>query len=419
MGSTIAGHTDFKADAVLDADIHFKHSVSGNSAKPEAILLTGATGFFGAYLLEELLRKTEADIHCLIRCKGDAALGKKRIEEHLRFYALWKEEFAFRIIPVPGDLSQPMLGLTQQQFCELGERTDVIYHNGAWINSVYPYSELKKTNVSGTQEILRFAGCTKTKPVHFVSTIAVFFTESFNERKILETDMPNPDAGLKGGYKQSKCVAEHLVKAAQERGLPACIYRPARIMGHSKTGITRNFKDYLISMIKACILLEKYPDLETPLYLVPADYAAQALVHLSKQEHAGGKTFHILNPRPVMWKDFFEQIREMGYCLEKVSPEHWHSELAAQAAGNRKNKLFQMLHFVLKSPNALLTPKPEIDAAHTVQGLRETSIVCPPVDRELVFTWISYFQNSGHIPLPVASTPLSDRTAHKQQECKN
>jgi len=395
-----AGHTDFKADAALDTDIHFKHPVSGNPAEPEAVLLTGATGFFGAYLLEELLRKTKADIHCLIRCKGDTAFGRQRMEEHLRFYALWKEEFASRIIPVPGDLSQPRLGLTEQQFCQIGEQIDAIYHNGALINSVFPYSELKKTNVSGTQEILRVAGCIKTKPVHFVSTIAVFFTEFFNEQRILETDMPEPDSGLKGGYKQSKCVAEHLVRAAQDRGLPACIYRPARIMGHSKTGITLNFKDYLISMIKACILMEKYPDLETPLYLVPADYAAQALVHLSGQKESMGKTFHILNPRPVVWKDFFEQIRAMGYCLEKVSPRHWHSEMAAQAAGNRKNRLFQMLNFVLKSPNALITPKPEIDAAHTVQGLRETSIVCPPVDRELVYTWISHFQNCGHIPRP-------------------
>ena len=63
-----------------------------------------------------------------------------------------------RIIPVLGDLSKPLLGLTEQEFQQIASLVDVIYHAGAIVNFIYPYSQLKTTNVLGTQEILRLAG---------------------------------------------------------------------------------------------------------------------------------------------------------------------------------------------------------------------------------------------------------------------
>jgi thioester reductase-like protein len=401
MDNITPGTTDFAAETVLDNDIQFPHPVSGNASDPEAVLLTGASGFFGAYLTNELLHKTRADIYCLIRCKGDTAAGKQRLENHLRYYSLWNPEFASRIIPISGDLSLPLLGLSEKEFAELAARTDAIYHNGALVNGIYPYSALKKTNVGSTKEILRLAGCIKTKPVHFVSTVAVFFSDSSQDgRVILETDIPKLDSGLKGGYKQSKCVAEKLVMTARDRGLPVCIFRTARIMGHSKSGITRNFKDFLTAMMKACILLGKFPGLDTPLYIVPADYAAGSLVYLSLQKKSAGKVFHILNSNPVSWTHFFEEIRGLGYAIEKVSAEHWLSAFRAKASGVRKDRLYSVLRFMLSSPDALVFEKPNFDAKQTIEGLNGSGISCPATDRKLLSAWLSYFQRCGYLPAP-------------------
>ncbi|MCP4104140.1 MAG: NAD-dependent epimerase/dehydratase family protein [Desulfobacteraceae bacterium] len=391
---------DLKAETSLDPDIRFQHPVSGNPADPEAIFLTGATGFFGVYLLDELLRKTKADIYCLVRCKGEAESGRQRLEQNMSHYSLWREEFASRIIPVPGDLSQPMIGLSDRQFSELGERLDVIYHNGAWVNAIYPYTALKGANVDGTREVLRLAGLARTKPLHFISTIAVFFSESFNgnKRKILETDIPGPN--LKGGYKQSKWVAENLVTDARDRGLPACIFRTSRLMGHSKTGIIHNFKDLAINLLKACILMKKCPDLKTTLSLVPADYASQGIVHLSRQEKSAGKAFHIVNPHPVTWERLFEEIRSLGYPLEELPFDCWRSELRRASSGSQRSRLYSVLRFVLNSPNFLADEKPGFDISHTLEGLAGTSIACPRVDRELVAAWFSFFQKCGYIPAP-------------------
>ncbi len=394
------GDTALRAEVQLGEDIQFPHSVSNNSTNPKAVFLTGATGFFGAYLLDELLRTTDAEIYCLVRCNKEDKSGSQRLEEHLRFYSFWKDEFASRIIAVPGELSQPMLGLTEKRFQELGEQIDIIYHNGAWVNAVYPYSFLKKTNVGGTREVLRLAATGQTKPFHFISTVAVFYSDFYNNlcRKILETD--TPEATLKGGYKQSKWVAEQLVVKARERGLPSHIYRTARIMGHSETGITANLNDFLIRLIQACVNLGKFPSRETPLYLVPADYAARSLIHLSLQKNSEGKKFHILNPAAITWNNFFEIIKDIGgYSLEKVSPEEWGEEIRRYIDGNKKSAMYTILRFALDSSKAMVDTKPEFDMSETLNGLAGTGIECPPVDRKLVAVWLKYLQQCNHLPM--------------------
>ena len=388
---------DLNIETILDADIQFQLPISINFENPKAIFLTGATGFFGAYLLDELLHKTDADIYCLVRGENYNNSGKQRLEEHLRNYSLWQQKFSTRIVPVQGDLAQPLFGLSAPQFQTLAEKIDVIYHNGAWVNAVYPYSSLKAANVDGTVEILRLAGLIRTKPLHFISTVAVFFNGSYkdNQPKILETD--SPQANLKGGYKQSKWVAENLVINAKKRGLPASIYRTSRIMGHSQTGINQNFNDFLISMIKICIQIGSFPDWKTFLNLVPVDYAAQSLIHLSQQVKSSDKIFHLLNPQSIAWEDFFSLINDSGYSVKKVSPQQWQTDIQSHANENNQTKFHSLSRMLLKSSTAMSHPKPELDMRHTLTGLSGSTIKCPLINKKLVFTWLAYFKKSGQL----------------------
>ena len=160
---------DLHSEVILDSDIVPDHNYPNISTKPNSILLTGATGFLGTFLLNELLQQTSADIYCLVRAENDT-LAQERIENKLKSYLLWDDSVRKRIIPIVGDLSQPLLGLSRDRFNAIAKSVDVIYHNGAWVNFTYPYSQLKAANVSGTQEVLRLAVQSKVKPVHFIST---------------------------------------------------------------------------------------------------------------------------------------------------------------------------------------------------------------------------------------------------------
>jgi thioester reductase-like protein len=391
---------DLKTEAVLEPAIQFHNPLSKNVAEPKAIFLTGATGFLGAYLLNELLHKTTADLYCLVRCNHFDD-GQQRLQSHLQFYSLWKETFRSRIIPVVGDLSKRRFGLSEAQFSELAGQIDIIYHNGAQISFIRPYSALKTINVLGTIEILRLAGLIQTKPVQFISTLAVFLSKTYAPTdQILETDVPEFTPNMKGGYKQSKLVAEKLVMAAQERGLPANIYRPVRIMGDANTGVIGNLSDSLCSLIKGCIQIGKFPTLDIPITVVPVDYVSQAVIHLSLQEKSLGKAFHLFNPHLISWQTLFNKVRSLGYSLEKVSYDDWLAELKNKASQQPEDKLYPFLLLFLRSPNNLMAKKPLFDAQRTFEELASASIICPKIDTELLPTYLGYFQKIGYIPPP-------------------
>ena len=70
-------------EATLDASIDPEGVPFEPRSEPRHILLTGATGFLGAFLLRELLERTEADIHCLVRA-GSADEGRTRLRQTLQ-----------------------------------------------------------------------------------------------------------------------------------------------------------------------------------------------------------------------------------------------------------------------------------------------------------------------------------------------
>lgn len=402
---------DLKTEAVLDPEISPETVPVKPVTKPADIFLTGATGFLGAFLLAELLQRTQADIHCLVRAPSVEA-GKERIRRTLEFYSLWDEGLASRIIPVAGDLSEPLFGLSDERFQELAGEIDTIYHSGASVNWVYPYSELKPTNVLGTQEVLRLATRITAKPVHFVSTLAVFPLIGNSDAKVLgEQDTLDHDGVLYNGYSQSKWVAEQLVTIARSRGLPVCIYRPAFVTGSSQTGAW-NTDDFVCKMIKNWIELGTAPDIAMTMDMVPVDYISEAIVHLSGQNESLGKSFHFANPHPVGMNDLAGWVHSFGYPLQRIPYDRWRADLIDPTKWSQENGLGEKDLYALapllslnnaKDAPTMVRMMPEFDCRNTLDGLAGTSIVCPPVDSRVFETYLSFFNRHGFVKRPAAA----------------
>jgi thioester reductase-like protein len=386
--------TDLNSEVVLDSNIFPEYSFNSFLVDPVAIFLTGATGFLGAFLLQELLLKTQADIYCLVR-SSDAESGKIRIQSNLESYGIWHNDFADRIIPILGDLSQPLLGLSSQYFHKMSSLIDVIYHNAAWINYVYPYSALKPTNVLGTQEILRLASREKVKPVHYISTIAVFESPAYWGKVVTESDQLAHSQGMKLAYSQSKWVAEKLVMLARDRGIPVTIYRPPFISGHSQTGAW--YKDDVICRtIKGCIQMGSMTDITDRLDLAPVDYLSQSIVYLSKQKDSLGKAFHLNNPQPIYWQELTDFIGSIGYQIEHIDYKNWQIQLN-NSVRSRDNPLYHLLPFYHNHYQQSSDSK--ISCLATQNALAGSSIRCPPVNTQLLNTYFSYFIRSGWLKL--------------------
>ncbi|MCC5624776.1 thioester reductase domain-containing protein [Nostoc sp. CHAB 5715] len=394
---------DLSAEVVLDPTIHPGAASNVAVGEPKNIFLTGGTGFLGAFLIRELLQETKADIYCLVRA-ANAEEGKSKLQKNLQQYAIWQEEFNSRIISIVGDLSQPLLGVGSEQFQVLAANIDTIYHSGALLNYVFPYSALKAANVLGTQEVLRLACQIKVKPVHYVSSVAVFESTAYAGKVVKEQDEFNHWEGIYLGYSQTKWVAEKLVKIARDRGLPVTIHRPPLISGDSKTGIC-NTHDFINLMTKGCLQMGSFPDVDYMLDMSPVDYVSKAIVYLSRQKESIGKAFNLQHPQPVSLKILVEWIRSFGYSVDMIPYEKWQSELINNVT-SADNPLYTLRPFLLErwSDEQLTIPdlylqarRPHISCQDTLHALAGSSIVCPPIDSQLFITYTTYLIQSGFL----------------------
>lgn len=396
---------DLKAEAVLDSSIRPVTLSFQPVVEPERIFLTGGTGFLGAFLIEELLQQTQATIYCLVRA-ANVEEGKNKLIKNLQQYALWDDNFNSRIIPVVGDLSQPLLGIGAEQFQILATNIDTIYHSAALLNYVYPYSALKAANVLGTQEILKLACQIKVKPVHYVSSVAVFESNAYAGKVVKEDDEFEHWEGIHLGYSQTKWVAEKLVKIAGSRGLPITIHRPPLIAGHSQTGVS-NTHDFICLMAKGCLQMGSFPEVDYMLDMSPVDYVSKAIVHLSRQKESIGKAFHLQHPQPVPLTVLVDWVRSFGYPVDVISYDAWQEKLINNVT-SAENPLYTLRPFLLerRAEEQLTIPdlylkarRPEISCEDTLNALAGSGVVCAPIDSKLFMTYTAYLIESGFLNL--------------------
>lgn len=377
---------DWGAESTLEADIHPEDTESAQTLTPRNILLTGATGFLGTFLLSDLLQQTEATIYCLVR-NGKSSL--EQISNNLKQYGLWEDSTQKRITSVSGDLSKPLLGLAEDQYETLSSKIDSIFHLAADINLTNSYRDLKSTNVSGVQEILRFASRGVATRVHYASSVGVFLGMDQKER-ISESDRPSPQ-NLFSGYAQSKAVAEQLIYQAQERGIACTIYRLALITGQSQTGMT-NKKDLVSCMVKGVYQMGAYSKQNIPINIVPVDYASQAFVYLSLQASSVNKVFHITNPENVetnnlvKWSGDEEYLKELPYL-------DWQAMLVRHAEEKVDNDLIPFLPMF--PPTGLDDFEQTFDCQDTLQELEGSGIVCPVIDQALTIKYRDFFSKNA------------------------
>jgi thioester reductase-like protein len=405
----IVERVDLWAEAVLPddvcADLGSLAAAGRDPARPERVLLTGATGFLGAFLLDDLLRHTSAEVDCLVRA-GSVGAAVVRVENNLRRYGLWRPEYAARIVPVLGDLASPRLGLSQRNFAALGERLDVIYHNGGAVHFVQPYRWLKPANVDGTIEVLRLAGLGRVSAVQHVSTLGVYLGPIDGSRTVTEDDPPDRPDGLWGGYNESKWVADRLVRAARERGLPVSIHRPARVTGHGGTGAC-NSDDYFSRLLKTFVQVGAVPALDFAEDLAPVDYVASAIGHLSRSGDTTGRDFHFHNPRTIGYDTIAEVLRGRGYPVRSVPYERWYAEVVE---ATQRTAGIALGPFVAGLPPAMGPREhPTFDCTRTARAVASGGIHCPPADGVLLGRYLDFFVRTGFLPEPPESGDPSGR----------
>ncbi|MDC9588447.1 amino acid adenylation domain-containing protein [Xenorhabdus sp. XENO-10] len=374
------------------------------------VLLTGATGFLGAFLLRDLLSQTEINqVTCLVRAHNND-LALLRVKNNLKQYDLWKDEFLSKLQVLASDLEKPQLALSQQIYEKLSVECDVIFHLAAHVNYIQPYSSHYSGNVLGTLNVLHFAVSKKTKPLHYVSTLSVFGPVKLcsSVTRIYENDdiMPYLD-GLQydSGYSQSQWVVERIIWQARDRGIPLAVYRPGFIMGDSLTGAS-NPKDFISRLVQGCININAYPLLINQRQeFVPVNYVSQALLNISMDNHRLGKAYHLGTPnnqQSIDMNPFFELINQFGYQLKGLPYSEWLNKLESDPK-LAENPLMPLLPMLSEKIYGQLTRwevyenMPVYDAKNTESALKRKYDFYLPMDKHLLERYLSYWIQAGCI----------------------
>jgi thioester reductase-like protein len=265
----------------------------------ETILLTGATGLLGRYLLRDLLRAGRR-VAVLVRPAGGAS-ANERIEA-LR--ASWGETLPQAEI-LDGELAPDGIALTAVDRRWLARNVGAVLHAAADTSfRAGRDGEPWRTNVGGTQALLRLARQLDIPAWHHVSTAFVCGCR----RGRIEPDDLDCGQDFNNAYEHSKCAAEAAVRAAA--GLQATVYRPAVIVGDSETGFTSSYAGLYRFLELGARLARADADRflpmrlplcgDAPCNLVPVDWVARAIVAMLDRPATHGRTYHLVARVPTL-----------------------------------------------------------------------------------------------------------------------
>ncbi|WP_084229312.1 non-ribosomal peptide synthetase [Mycobacterium sherrisii] len=335
------------------------------------VLLTGATGFLGRYLVLHWLEQLEligGTLICLVRASSDAD-AHRRLEMVFdsgdpRLLAHFRDLAAGRLRVIAGDKAKTRLGLDEQTWQQLAESVDLIVDSAALVNGVLPYAELFGPNVAGTAELIRLALTARLKPYAYVSTANVgdsvepsAFTEDADIRVISPTR--SNDGGPVSGYANSKWAGEVLLREAHDLcALPVVVFRSSMILADTSYLGQLNVADLVTRMVLSVLATGIAPgsfyqrdangNRQRAHYDgLPVEFVAQAIVALGAQTVDGFHTYHVMNPHDdgIGLDTYVDWLIQAGHPIKRIDDfDLW---LRRFEAGLRRLPERQRQHSVL------------------------------------------------------------------------
>jgi amino acid adenylation domain-containing protein/thioester reductase-like protein len=360
---------------------------------PQVVLLTGATGFVGRFLLSRLLLDTHAVIYCVVRATSESEAAS-RLRANLAMWDLWREDFESRLVAISGDLKLPRLGVNELAYDLLCKRVDTIFHCAVSMNHLETYDMARQANVESARDLVRLATSDRAKLINVISTVGVFSSADGDLPRIVDetSSIDQETHHASRGYVSSKWVSEKIFMIAGSRGIPCNIFRLGLVWADAERGrydqLQREHR-----ILKSCLLsgygIRDYRYKVSPL---PVDYVARAIVLLSDRHRQGRGLFHLAASRGTV-DGLFERCNEIaGTSLQLLSSYEWIREI------RRLHSLGQSLPVVPLVESSFRLSEEEfnereravqadhlrIDCARTERELEDLGIVIPVLSDELI-----------------------------------
>ena len=382
---------------VVEDNTVFKKKSLGN------VLLTGATGFLGAHILNELMQKEHGKIYCLVRSnKTDDRRG--RLSEILKYYFgdRYEADINKRIIPIVGDIEKE--GLSDA----IPMDVQTVIHTAASVKHYGSYSYFHRVNAQGTENVVEYAKKIGAKLIH-ISTLSVsgnsmaddFSVYRSDEEKFFYETSLYIGQPLDNVYIHSKFEAERKVYDAMLDGLDAKVIRVGNLTNRvSDYKFQPNYtSNAFLTRVKAILEFGLFPDYLMSLYaeFSPIDKTAEGIVKIA--QYADKQcVFHLNSNKVIYFERFLEVVHKLGIPMKVVSGGEFNRALQATIKQSDTEYIFEAFQNDMDEQGRLVYDSNiRIENDFTLWFLKKVGFEWNETDMEYISGYIDYFRKIGYL----------------------
>jgi thioester reductase-like protein len=356
------------------------------------VLLTGATGLVGRYLVRDLL--LEGHRLALVVRPSRKQTSQDRMEAILQ---MWEKELGHdlpRPVLLDGDVAQSELGLTAGDRRWVASHCDRVLHNAAILtfHGLDRQGDPWRTNLHGTQNVVDLCRSLNLRDLHYVSTAYVCGSRP---GMVYETEL-DMGQGFRNDYEESKFLAEKLVRQADflER---LTVYRPAVIAGDSRTGYTSTYHGvYMYLRMMAVLVRSLVPDAKGVRHVdmrlclsgeelrnvVPVDWVSTVISRLFDNPRAWGGTYHLAPNEPTTPREI---ISAASKYLNSTGPQYVGAGTLDVAS---MNDFERAAYAGMAIYSAYDTTDPRFDTTNLRRFTAD--LPCPRIDEAMLLRFMRY-----------------------------
>ncbi|WP_052675795.1 non-ribosomal peptide synthetase [Paenibacillus sp. IHBB 10380] len=368
------------------------------------ILITGATGFLGIHLVDQIISSTSCKIYCLVRGESIESTKKRMLKLWAHYFSKkvtrYESLLDSRIVLVNGDVALENFGLKEEEYYHLKQRVKTVIHTAALTKHFGNYSDFEKANVHGTKEVIKFVGT--DKKLHYISTTSVGGHYALGENKVQfgeNNAFINQDYQF-NVYVESKFWAEQVIFEAITRGTDAMIYRVGNLTNRYDDGQWQENPDSnaFQNHLKFILQYEQVPE-NAKNHIVeftPVDVCSDAIVRImnSNIDSNDQYVFHITNHNRMNVREFVNILND-NMEIRTVSDETF-GQLVIDIS---QNKLLQTdlvplvasMYEVEEQYKALV----QVDSTLTIKYLDKLGFHWPAIDGTYLKKFVSAMTASG------------------------
>ncbi len=323
------------------------------------ILVTGFPGFLAGFLVEELVPHAERlDLLVEGRFREAAEARAATIGPKCRV--------------VVGDITAPDLGLEAKARDEILAEADTVFHLAAVYDLGMTRELGMKVNVGGTERVNDFVR--RMKALGGYNYISTCYVSGSYDGYVREGELLQ-GITFRNFYEETKYLAEKSVRTMFGQ-FPVTIFRPAVVVGHSRTGATLKYDGpyMMLSAIRRlpAFLARINVGCEQTINIVPIDFVASAMARIASRPDTAGKTFQLADPAPYSTLAICDLFSELA-----LGKRTWTRMPSAVVRTLARTPLVTWIYGLPSGAARYFYSKTTYDSSNTQAALAGTGVECP------------------------------------------